>query len=270
MPRVILVGLWYTLAVLMTPDGPRPALPDSDYTGERHRRVGRSNRGVGVPNGGIELHLRALGDTLRALRVERGYSLGDVAVGTGLSSSFLSLVENGRSDISTGRLIRVARFLGVGLGDLLDLGTPHEVTIVRSDDRRAAEMSAEGLRIFPLVDDHDEVAMSPVVFELEVGARIRDLRKTEGVEHVLFVMRGAVEIVVMQGEVHVLGVGDGAYVRSPMSEIRNAGHERAEILVVAAAPASGRPSRCRPHGPAAVEAPADDEERREGSATPAP
>ena len=37
------------------------------------------------------------------------------------STSFLSLVENGRSDISTGRLFRVARFLGVGLGELLDV-----------------------------------------------------------------------------------------------------------------------------------------------------
>ena len=91
----------------------------------------------------MQLRLRTLGGTLRALRIERGYSLGEVALGTDLSTSFLSLVENGRSDISTGRLFRVARFLGVGLGDLLEMEPPRELTVMRADDRQAVEMPAE-------------------------------------------------------------------------------------------------------------------------------
>jgi transcriptional regulator with XRE-family HTH domain len=69
-----------------------------------------------VDDGDMKLRLRTLGETLRAIRVERGFSLGEVAEGTDLSTSFLSLVENGRSDISTGRLFRVARFPGWASG----------------------------------------------------------------------------------------------------------------------------------------------------------
>ena len=36
--------------------------------------------GAAVLEGGIETHLRALGESLRALRLERGHSLGAVAL----------------------------------------------------------------------------------------------------------------------------------------------------------------------------------------------
>jgi transcriptional regulator with XRE-family HTH domain len=51
-----------------------------------------------------------VGAQLRALRGARRLSLGDVAKGTGISASFLSLVENGRSDITIGRLTRLVDY----------------------------------------------------------------------------------------------------------------------------------------------------------------
>lgn len=57
-----------------------------------------------------------LGTKLRALRTDRGLSIAEVADATGISASFLSLVENGRSDIAIGRLMRLIDFYGVGLG----------------------------------------------------------------------------------------------------------------------------------------------------------
>jgi len=185
----------------------------------------------------MELRLRTLGDTLRTLRIERGYSLGEVALGTGLSTSFLSLVENGRSDISTGRLFRVARFLGVGLGDLLEMEASGAITVVRADDRRAVEMPADGLRMFPVANDREDVAMAPVVCEYEIGAHLHDLPKVEGIEHFLFVIRGAVEIVMEHTEPLVLGPGDCAYLRSKhVSEVSNAADERSVVIWVSSPP----------------------------------
>jgi transcriptional regulator with XRE-family HTH domain len=205
------------------------------------RERGRRHE-VCVHDGEMQIRLRTLGETLRTLRIERDYSIGEVALGTGLSSSFLSLVENGRSDISTGRLFRVARFLGVGLADLLKMDPLREVTIVRADERLAVEMPAEGLRMFPLVNDHDDLAMAPVVSELEVGAHLRDLPDTEGVEHFVFVIRGEVEIVLTRTEPLLLGAGDCAYFGSQSArEVRNAGAERAVILWVSSPPATGVP-----------------------------
>ncbi len=179
----------------------------------------------------VELHLRTLGDSIRALRIGRGQSLGDVALGTGLSSSFLSMVENGRSDISTGRLRRLARFLGVGVRDLLDMQTRPHVRIVRAGEPG-----------FPIVDRGDGTAMTPVVSELEVGARAVAIPGDAGAERFALVLRGEVEIALAVGGVHRLAAGDAAYLRSPMTAVRNAGGEPAMVLLVAsAAPVPVRP-----------------------------
>ena len=54
-----------------------------------------------------------LGENLRALRLGAGRSLTEVAEVTQLSPSFLSMVEDGNSDIALGRLLRVTQFYGV-------------------------------------------------------------------------------------------------------------------------------------------------------------
>ena len=46
-----------------------------------------------------------LGARLRELRRSRGVSLAEVAEGTGISASFLSTVEKGKSDITVSRLM---------------------------------------------------------------------------------------------------------------------------------------------------------------------
>jgi transcriptional regulator with XRE-family HTH domain len=63
--------------------------------------------------------LGSVGAALRQVRKARGLSLHDVAEGTGISASFLSLVEKDRSDISIGRLVRLIDFYGISITDLL-------------------------------------------------------------------------------------------------------------------------------------------------------
>ncbi len=65
-----------------------------------------------------------LGRTLRTLRAARGLRLADLASESGLSASFLSQVEQGRSDISVGRLMRIAQALHVRMTDLVELPAP--------------------------------------------------------------------------------------------------------------------------------------------------
>jgi transcriptional regulator with XRE-family HTH domain len=64
-------------------------------------------------------HQPALGRRLKALRVSRGLSLKEVGAETGVSSSFISMVETGRNDLSVGRLLVLADFYGVGLDDVV-------------------------------------------------------------------------------------------------------------------------------------------------------
>ena len=60
-----------------------------------------------------------VGEVIRRLRRQRGFSLRDLAERSGLSQSFLGAVERGQSDISVGRLSQVASALGHDVASLL-------------------------------------------------------------------------------------------------------------------------------------------------------
>ncbi|MGD9573430.1 MAG: helix-turn-helix domain-containing protein, partial [Thermoleophilia bacterium] len=195
-----------------------------------------------MDDGDLKLRLRTLGETLRATRIERGLSLGDVAEGTDLSTSFLSLVENGRSDISTGRLFRVARFLGVGLGELLDAFPADEVTVARASDRGPGLPLGDGGRAFPLAGDTDDLTMAPVLCEYEPGAVVAGGSRSDAVQHVVFVVSGEIEITQRGEDPLLLSRGDSAYFRSEHEcVLRNPSLDApASILWVSSPPAPGR------------------------------
>jgi transcriptional regulator with XRE-family HTH domain len=69
-------------------------------------------------------HVRAtLGAILRRRREANEWSLVDIATGGGISTAHLSEVERGRKDISTDRLVLLARALETTVGELyLELG----------------------------------------------------------------------------------------------------------------------------------------------------
>ena len=200
--------------------------------------------GGGVDDGDMRLRLRTLGETLRAIRVERGFSLGEVAEGTDLSTSFLSLVENGRSDISTGRLFRVARFLGVGLGELLDVDPLGDVTVLRAADRRAGPEPVNGVVFHHIVGDAQDVTMAPVVCEYEAGAIVSGGSRSEAAQHFVFVVRGEVELTRRDEEPLTLEEGDCAYFRSEHEcTLRNAADGRSTLVWVSSPPAAGGTAR---------------------------
>ncbi len=89
----------------------------------------------------------ALGARLRKLRRGRGLSLADVAEGTGISASFLSMVEKGQSDITVSRLMRLVHWFGVSIADLVQAPDPATVQVVRRDQRRSLRLVDEGIAI---------------------------------------------------------------------------------------------------------------------------
>ncbi len=81
-------------------------------------------QGKGEAQGGAEL---ALGPRLRALRRERGLSLGALADACGVSKSMLSKIERGDSLPTVGAAARMARALAVPLARLLGIEAPPAV-----------------------------------------------------------------------------------------------------------------------------------------------
>ena len=148
---------------------------------------------------------KALGDRLHMLRIRRQLSLATVALGTGLSRSFLALLETGDSDVSVSRLLRVAEFYGVWLADLVGTAAP-AVEIVRADDATILPSGDTG-RI-RLLSGHTVRTVLPFRLDLPPGARIEGGLSHAGEEFVHCVA-GIIDLEVVN-TVHRLMPGDTA------------------------------------------------------------
>ena len=90
-----------------------------------------------------------LGERLRALRLERGLSIAQVAQRTGLTKGFISQLERNLTSVSLSALARICSALGVRFGDVLD-EPPMGAVIHRESAIRWTE-----------VGNHDDLVLSP-------------------------------------------------------------------------------------------------------------
>ncbi len=181
-------------------------------------------------------HGSTMGNSLRSLRAKRNLSLGDVAAATGISRSFLSLVENGKSDITIGRLTRLIDFYGVTIGELLPSSPPADPEIVRPEERRLLESRAEGISFFLLTPDTDR-AMMPMVVEFQPGAALAEHGKHAGEEFII-VLSGELELELEGSAPRRLHARDAAYYSAERAHrFRNASSKNAlKILCVDSPP----------------------------------
>ena len=136
-------------------------------------------------------------------------SLSDVARETNVSASFLSLVENGKSDIAIGRLIRLLSFYAIPVSDVLDDPAPADTHIVRSDEDRLLPSTQEGIEWFLLTSDTKH-QMMPMLIVFEPGAHLAEPGFHKGEEFV-HVLDGSLSLELEDGGIHLLSSGDSAY-----------------------------------------------------------
>jgi transcriptional regulator with XRE-family HTH domain len=176
-----------------------------------------------------------LGPALRQLRRRQGHSLLDVADATGISRSFLSLVENGRSDITIGRLLRLVAFYGAQISDLLPQPEQEDPIVVRRGDQREVRSPAEGIRI-SLLAPHVERKMSPSLGVVEPTGASAEYASHPG-EEFIYVLEGSITLAFADAEPIVLGEGDSAYFKSERPHsYRNEGKHLARFLSVSTPP----------------------------------
>ncbi len=63
-------------------------------------------------------NLKKLGQQIRKIREEQGYSQEDFAIEAGLDRSYMGGIERGERNIATLNLIKIAKALGVEVGEL--------------------------------------------------------------------------------------------------------------------------------------------------------
>src|SRR5213596_4329429 len=108
-----------------------------------------------------------VGERLREIRSRRRLTLREVAERAGLSESFLSQVERGRSSASIASLRRIADALGVSIADLFEPEGLPGPRVLRRDERPALSFGILGRKLLltPRPLRHLEVFAG----ELEVG-----------------------------------------------------------------------------------------------------
>jgi transcriptional regulator with XRE-family HTH domain len=150
-----------------------------------------------------------LGIRLRETRLERKLSLSDVAERTGISASFLSLVENGKSDITIGRLTRLVECYDISITDLVPPPQPANPLVVREAEAPLLHSPAEGVDVYLLVPDMNRTMM-PMLVEIEPGASLAEYGRHPGEEFV-HVIEGELTLDLEGLEPRFLAPGDSAY-----------------------------------------------------------
>jgi transcriptional regulator with XRE-family HTH domain len=176
-----------------------------------------------------------VGERLRALRRFRRCTLRTIAERSGLSESFLSQVERGRSSASIASLRRIAEALGVTIADLFEPEGVPGPRVLRRAERPALAFGILGKKLLltPRPLHHLEV----FVGELEVGGSTGAEGYAHGDSEELFVvLSGSVQLE-LGGELFELESGDSIdYRSSTPHRISNAGDELAEVMWIISPP----------------------------------
>lgn len=176
-----------------------------------------------------------LGERLRAIRLLRRRTLKDVAAGAGVSESFLSQLERGRTSASVASLQRLAAALGIEVSDLFASDGLPRPTVLRREARQPVVWGHLGRK--SLLTPKPFHALEVVAAEFEPGGSTGDEPYTHGdSEELLVVVAGRVHVQ-LGTDVYELSAGDSVHYRSSTPHrVSNPGEETAEVLFVISPP----------------------------------
>jgi transcriptional regulator with XRE-family HTH domain len=156
-----------------------------------------------LPDDGVAA-IPDVGKIIERLRAQRGMAVRDLAEQSGLSASFIRAVERGDSDISLGRLARLAQVFHYDLGSFLGftskLSRPAFVTGTdRKRVNRGKGVTYEALHL-PALD------LDLVIVGLAAGASFKNELSHEGID-VVYVTEGEL-VLVVNGSEYPMSAGE--------------------------------------------------------------
>jgi len=147
---------------------------------------------------------------------------------TGLSPSFISMVENGRTDISLSRLMRLADAYNVTLADILAPPEPDGPLSVKSlDEATVMPVKEQGVRVLLLAPGERD--LEPYIMEFEPGSSLTNLAH-QG-EEFFHVLKGQILFTVEPDVPRILETGQTAYFKGDhVHSFHNPGDEVCIII----------------------------------------
>jgi transcriptional regulator with XRE-family HTH domain len=182
-------------------------------------------------NGAVQV---VLGERLRAIRQLRRQTLKSVATAAGISESFLSQLERGRTNATIATLQRLSTALGIEVSDLFTSNSARP-RVLRRDAREFVAWGDLGRKA--LLTPKPFHSLEVVVARFEPAGSTGDEPYTHGdSEELLIVVEGEVHVQ-LGTDVHELTAGDSVhYQSSTPHRVSNPGHETAEVMFVISPP----------------------------------
>jgi transcriptional regulator with XRE-family HTH domain len=158
-----------------------------------------------------------IGEKIRALRLQRGETLKDVAQETGLSTALISQIENSIVSPPISTLLRIAEALNVKIGFFFqeDEQEKKEYVVVRADERKPVfrEGSKYGYSYKSLAHGKTDRQMEPFFVHFTKEKMADEEVFCHDGEEFLYILKGTVEYLV-GGERIILKEGDSLYLSS--------------------------------------------------------
>lgn len=179
--------------------------------------------------------LPELGERLRAIRLLRRLTLREVAESAGVSESFVSQLERGRSSASVATLQRLAVAVGIEVSDLFSGESQSGPRVLRRHERQLLEWGHLGRKA--LLTPKPFHSLEAVAAVFDPGGSTGDEPYTHGdSEELLLVLAGRIQLQ-LGSELLDLSTGDSVdYRSSTPHRVSNPGDETAEVLFVISPP----------------------------------
>ena len=143
---------------------------------------------------------------IKEIRTEKEMTLEEVAVKTGFTKGLLSKIENNKVSPPVSTLVKIAKAMGVSLGDLFSPADAQQIKIVRKDQRTVykQENMQEDQKVEALVSGFSRQKIEPLVITIE---------NPESYKTVLYNHPGQEFIYVLEGSMNYI-YGDRSYLVS--------------------------------------------------------
>ncbi len=178
----------------------------------------------------LQDQLALFGIRLKELRLERRWTLDDLARECGFSKGYLSRLESGDRQASIAAVLTLSGLFGVSLASLFEGGNAEPLVVVRRGEGALHE--ADGLTCWPLSARTHPLRLQPMRVVVSPEREGDERRRHDG-EEWIYVLSGELTLLV-GGQAHDLDPGDAAHfdARLPHRLVARGGNE-AEVLLVA-------------------------------------
>lgn len=180
--------------------------------------------------------MATLGTRIKELRVNKNVTLDQVATETGLSVSFLSLLERNKVSISVDNLEKLARYYDVHIVHFFNAPEESPVVITRREQILKNMGEEPGQAAVTLLANSTNARIEPLLVKIAPGKEEPHFRQHEA-DTLIYILEGEARLVSENGDEIDLHQGDLAYyVNFPHRRMINNSKDLPLLLISITAP----------------------------------